>query len=202
MTESFVGVVLLAGPSGSGKSYIARRTGLPVLCLDEFYKEGDDPTLPRTNGAIDWESPDAWDASAAVQTIAQLVRDGKAEVPVYAIGADRRVATRILDLAGSPLFIAEGIFAAEIVSECQRAGLLAGAYALRRPRGATFLRRLVRDLAERRKPPGLLLRRGLALLRAEPRVLRRQTSLGCRPARGGEFVRQIVARIPKADPQP
>lgn len=114
-------VVLLAGPSGSGKSYIAQRTGLPVLCLDDFYKDGDDPTCPRRNGQVDWESPLSWDSDTAVQTIARLAREGKAEVPVYAIGADRRVATRPFDVDGSPIFVAEGIFAAEIVAEIGRA---------------------------------------------------------------------------------
>jgi uridine kinase len=194
-------VVLLAGPSGSGKSYIARRTGLPVLCLDDFYKDGDDPTLPRVGGIVDWESPLAWDATAAVETIARLARHGRAEVPVYAIGADRRVATRTIDLANSPLFIAEGIFAAEIVDECRRRGLLAAAYALRRPRGATFARRLVRDLVERRKPPHVLVRRGFELLRTEPRVLRRQCDLGCEPARGAAVVRAVRALHP-APPVP
>lgn len=87
-------VILLAGPSGSGKSYVALRTGLPVLCLDDFYKQADDPTLPRTGGVIDWESPRSWDAAAAVEAIARLAEDGRAEVPVYAIGADRRVGSR------------------------------------------------------------------------------------------------------------
>lgn len=185
-------VILLAGPSGSGKSYIAQRTGLPVLCLDDFYKDGDDPTLPRHDGLVDWDSPRSWDAGAAVETIARLARDGKAEVPVYAIGADRQVATRPFEVAGSPLFVAEGIFAAEIVEECRRQGLLAGAYALRRPRGTTFLRRLARDLAEQRKAPRVLLRRGLALLRAEPAVLRRQAGLGARPAPAREVLRRVA----------
>jgi uridine kinase len=202
VTKHPVGVVLLAGPSGSGKSYIARRTSLPVLCLDDFYKDGNDPTLPRSGGAVDWESPLTWDAAAAVATIARLSSEGTAEVPVYAIGADRRVATRTLDLAASSLFVAEGIFAAEIVSECRRRGLLADAYALRRPRVATFLRRLVRDLGERRKPPRVLIRRGLALLRAEPGVLRRQTDLGCRPVNGAQVVRQVAALVAAATPAP
>jgi uridine kinase len=193
VSEHTTKVVLLAGPSGSGKSYIAHRTGFPVLCLDDFYKDGDDPTLPSVGGTTDWESPDSWDAVAAVETIARLARDGRAEVPVYAIGADRRVATRTLDLDGSPLFGAEGIFAAEIVDECRSHGLLAGAYALRRPRGATFARRLVRDLVERRKPPRMLVRRGVQLLRAEPRVLRRACDLGCTPSRGTAILRAVRA---------
>ncbi|MGC4852087.1 hypothetical protein ACLQ24_01515 [Micromonospora sp. DT4] len=88
--------------------------------------------------------------------------------------------------------MAEGIFAAEIVEECRRRGLLAGAYALRRPRGATFLRRLARDLAEQRKAPRVLVRRGVVLLRAEPAVLRRQTGLGAEAARAREVLRRVA----------
>jgi len=176
-------VILLGGPSGSGKSYIAHRTGLPVLCLDDFYRDGGDPDLPRTAaGTVDWESPASWDGAAAVAAIGALGQGGRTETPIYAIGADRRVGTRVVDLAGAPLFVAEGIFAAEIVATCRDRGLLAGAYALRRPRGLTFARRLVRDLTERRKPPGVLVRRGVALLRSEPAVLARAAALGARPA--------------------
>jgi uridine kinase len=198
VTEHTSRVILLAGPSGSGKSYIARRSGLPVLGLDDFYKNGDDPTLPRRGGVVDWESPQAWDAAAAVAAIARLADQGHAEIPVYAIESDRRVATRRFELAGSPLFVAEGIFAAEVVAECDRRGLLAGAYALHRPRTATFVRRLVRDLRERRKPPAVLMRRGWALLRVEPAVLRRQAGLGCQPARGARIVRLIGRLVVEA----
>ncbi|MGC4804475.1 ATP-binding protein [Micromonospora sp. DT233] len=149
---------------------------------------------------MDWDSPRAWDAEAAVETIARLAREGRAEVPVYAIGADRQVATRSFEVAGSPLFVAEGIFAAEIIEQCRHRGLLAGAYALRRPRGTTFVRRLSRDLAEQRKAPGVLLRRGLALLRAEPAVLRRQAGLGAHPAAAGEVLRRVADLLAAGQP--
>jgi uridine kinase len=185
-------VVLLAGPSGCGKSHVAGLTGLPVLCLDDFYREGDDPLLPRREGAVDWESPLAWDDPAAVAAIETLCVDGRVETPVYAFGSDRRVGRRMIDLQGSSLFVAEGIFAAEIVAACAARGLLAAAYALRRPRIVTYARRLARDLAEHRKPPTVLMRRGFALLRSEPAVLARQSLLGAEPA----SARQILAAIP------
>ncbi|MFG2099176.1 ATP-binding protein [Micromonospora echinaurantiaca] len=144
---------------------------------------------------MDWESPLSWDAEAAVAAITRLASEGRADVPVYAIEADRRVATRSFDVAGSPLFIAEGIFAADIVEECRRRGVLAGAYALRRPRGATFVRRLARDLAEQRKAPRVLIRRGVALLRAEPAVLRRQTGLGAEAARARQVLRGVAGLL-------
>jgi len=77
-------VVLLAGPSGSGKSYVARRSGLPILSLDDFYKDAGDPTLPRLDGQVDWESPDSWDASAAVRAVCHLAATGTADVPTGA----------------------------------------------------------------------------------------------------------------------
>ena len=57
-----------------------------------------------------------------------------------------------------------------------------------------FVRRLVRDLAERRKPPLTLLRRGIGLWRAERSVLKRQVALGCRPL-GAAEVRHALAAM-------
>ncbi len=114
-------VVLLAGPSGSGKSVLAARTGLPVLRLDDFYKEYDDPTLPRVPGStdIDWDSAGSWDADAAVAAIAELCRRGRTDVPVYDIATSSRTGHETFHIERSPLFVAEGIFAADIVERCQ-----------------------------------------------------------------------------------
>ena len=50
-------VVLLAGPSGSGKNHLAEQSGLPLLDLDDFYRDGDDPTSPAPpdSGIVDWD---------------------------------------------------------------------------------------------------------------------------------------------------
>lgn len=178
-------VVLLAGASGSGKTSLTRRVGLPSLALDDFYRDaGDvrqDPPLPRRFGIVDWDDPASWDAAAALAAIEALCRGGIADVPVYDIPTSRRTGTLRIDLAGRQLFIAEGVFAGELVAAVRERGLLADALCLTMHPAVTFGRRLLRDIAEMRKPPLTLLRRGMALARAEPGLVAHWTALGCRP---------------------
>ncbi len=176
-------IVLLAGPSGSGKTHLAAQSGLPVLELDDFYRDGDDPGLPRDPvlGIVDWDDPVAWDADGAVAAIEELCRSASSDVPIYDISRDGRVGSRRFDLGASTTFVGTGIFAAEIVDACTRLGLLADAIVVRRAPWKNFLRRLRRDLAEHRKPPITVLRRGVALLRVERAIVARQMALGCRP---------------------
>ncbi|MFJ2866168.1 ATP-binding protein [Kitasatospora sp. NPDC087314] len=187
-------VVLLSGPSGSGKSSLAERSGLPVLQLDDFYKDGDDPTLPLLpDGAVDWDSPLAWHRDQAVAAIRSLHETGRTDVPVYSIPDNGRIATRTLDLAGAPAFIAEGIFAAEITAECAAEGLLGDALCLRNGALTTAWRRLRRDVREGRKSLPVLLRRGWRLMRAERSIVGRQVTLGSHPCAGAEAERRIRA---------
>ncbi|QNP75768.1 uridine kinase [Streptomyces roseirectus] len=173
-------VVLLCGPSGSGKSLLAARSGLPVLRLDDFYKEGDDPTLPQVEGSadIDWDHPGSWDTEAAVAAITDLCRTGRTDVPVYDISLSARTGSDTVDVGRTPVFIAEGIFAAEIVERCRAEGVLADALCLSRGPVKTFRRRFLRDLKEGRKSVAFLLRRGWRLMRAERAIVARQTALG------------------------
>lgn len=189
-------VVLLAGPSGAGKSRLAQRCGLPVLHLDDFYLDGGDPSLPRdaVRGIVDWDDPRSWDEAAALSALVRLCGTGQAEVPVYDIAADRAVRSRVLHLDGSPVFVAEGIFAAEVVGPARAFGLVADALCLRHHRVVTFARRLTRDLRERRKPARVLVRRGLALLRSEQALVARHVELGCRVVTPREAAR-VVAEL-------
>ncbi|CAL9541274.1 hypothetical protein SUDANB19_04240 [Streptomyces sp. enrichment culture] len=195
-------VVLLTGPSGSGKTRLAGRSGLPVLRLDDFYKEGDDPTLPRLGTAVDWDSPGSWDADAALRAISDLCHHGTATTPRYDIARSARTGHEHLDLAGSPLFIAEGIFAADIAARCAALGLLADAICLRERPTTTFRRRLLRDIRESRKPLPVLLRRGWRLLRAEPALVARHRALGAHPCTHEEAASRITRLRTTAAPAP
>ena len=178
-------MIVLAGPSGAGKSRLAERLGLPVLRLDDFYKDGADPTLPvigtgANAGLTDWDHPDSWLPEDALAALRQLCTQGHARVPVYEIARSGRCGEQELDLGGSPLFVAEGIFADDIVPAARDEGLLAVAFCVTQHPLVTFWRRLTRDLREHRKPPLMLVRRGWALLRDQRRVVARAVDRGCR----------------------
>ncbi|KUN73471.1 uridine kinase [Streptomyces canus] len=187
--------MLLCGPSGSGKSLLSARSGLPVLRLDDFYKEGDDPTLPLVAGSsdIDWDHPGSWDADTAVAAIVELCRTGRTKIPVYDISLSARTGDEAVDMGRTPLFIAEGIFAAEIVTRCRELGVLADALCLSRGPVRTFRRRFLRDLREGRKSVPFLLRRGWRLMRLERSIVARQTALGAHPCDKDEALSRLSA---------
>ncbi|MEU6220449.1 uridine kinase [Streptomyces sp. NPDC047022] len=188
-------VVLLCGPSGSGKSLVAALSGLPVLRLDDFYKEGDDPTLPlvEESSDIDWDHPESWDAEVAVKAIAELCATGRTRVPVYDIAKSARTGEESLCIDRTPVFIAEGVFAAEIVEQCRELGVLADALCLTRGPLKTFRRRFVRDLREGRKSVPFLLRRGWRLMRAERSIVARQVALGAYGCDRDEALSRLTA---------
>lgn len=199
-------VLILAGPSGAGKSRLADRLhterGWPVVQLDDFYRVGTDPGLPMSPlGLPDWDDAASWDLEAALQALEVLCRDGQAQMPVYDISASAVTGHHIVERGDHPVVVAEGIFAAHTVRDLRERGLLAGAWCIRNRPWVTFGRRLVRDLAERRKPPLTLWRRGHVLRRAEPGIVAAQEALGAEPMtaqeaeqRAGGLARHTASR--------
>jgi uridine kinase len=79
------------------------------------------------------------------------------------------------------------------VATCREEGLLAAAYCITQHPFKTFWRRLTRDLREHRKPPLVLVRRGLALLRDQQRVVAHAVRQGCRRATGDQAYAELTA---------
>lgn len=182
-------VVLLAGPSGSGKSRVAQLLGATSLRLDDFYHDVDRPGLPRTGGIVDWDDPATWDADAAAGALRELVETGRATVPSYSIPLSRRTGEHEVRVGSTGLVIAEGIFAIELLQRCRETGLAVEAYYLDRHRTLVALLRLRRDLKEHRKPPHVLVRRGFELWRMQPRLRARALAAGFKPV----TMRQVLA---------
>ena len=182
-------VVLLCGPSGSGKSHLAARSGLPVFRLDDFYKDGDDPSLPFSAelGIVDWDDPRAWHGDVSVASLVELCGGGAVQVPAYDIGTSRTVGSSTFDRGTAPAVVAEGVFAAEIIEQCREHGILADAVVLHRAPWKNFVRRFIRDLLERRKPPRTLWHRGRVLMRTESALVAAAEARGCRRVSAAEL---------------
>ena len=174
-------VVLLGGPSGSGKSTLAEAMPGPVIRLDDFYRDGDDPGLPRDeHGNADWESPEAWHCERALAAVVELATTGTVEMPRYDIAANAAVSSYEVTLDGATAFVAEGLFADRLVAGCREAGVLADAIVLTPSATRTAVRRFARDVAEARKSVPTLMRRGVRLWREHPQVVRRCLDAGMR----------------------
>lgn len=195
--EPLAKVVLIGGASGSGKSRIAARSGLPVLRLDDFYREGDDPALPRLEtGEVDWDHPGSWHRGRALDALEQLALTGRTTAPIYDISRSASVGSHEVALGGATHFVAEGVFVAEVVAEAARRGILHDAIVVHRSRWVTMGLRLARDLREHRKSPAFLVKRGVLLARREPAIVARLTDAGCRPVRIRATARLLASAHP------
>lgn len=149
--------------------------------------------MPQSSlGLIDWDDPASWDHDAALVAITELCHNGRAEVPGYDIGLSQRAGTARLD-APDRRFVAEGLFATEVIEACRTAHILEAAICVRHHRLITFVLRFTRDLREGRKPSHVLIRRGWRLMRAEPAIIADAIAHGCTPMTPKQAEKHLLA---------
>ncbi|GAA2550095.1 uridine kinase [Neomicrococcus aestuarii] len=179
--SSGVQFIILGGPSGSGKSYLAERFGAPHIQLDNYYREIAEDAhrpFPRTPyGEIDWDHHETWNDSTALDSMMELLENGRTTVPAYDISTSSYVGSEVVELAGGPI-IAEGIFADRILQPLRQLEVPVQGIYVREPSSTTALRRFARDVSESRKPVPFLVKRGLSLWRAEASLRNRYLAAG------------------------
>jgi uridine kinase len=190
-------LILLGGASGAGKSYLAARYGRPHVELDSFYREISEHTpdspLPLTPyGEVDWDHVGTWNRAAAVDALLALLETGRADVPNYSISTSSYSGFHTVALADGPV-VAEGVFSDAVLTPLLARGVAVEALFIDVAPLATAVRRLVRDVRERRKPLPFLLKRGWALFRSEGALRRRYIEAGFTPLPKPEVKRRLAA---------
>lgn len=110
-------IILISGPSSSGKTSFAARLQLHLLVLgikavsislDDYYI--DKPLMPKNReGKPDYEAFESIDYELFNQNLRDLIERGKATVPIYDFDDSTPPTTRDITLAEDEVVIVEGI---------------------------------------------------------------------------------------------
>lgn len=110
-------IVLIAGPSSSGKTTFSRRLSVQLLAngispypleLDNYFVQRDQ-TPPGRDGKPDYESIDALDLPLLADHLERLVNGDKVYLPLYNFKSGMREAGEIVQLHKGQVLILEGI---------------------------------------------------------------------------------------------
>ncbi|MBI5631607.1 MAG: uridine kinase [Elusimicrobia bacterium] len=141
----------IAGGSGSGKSWLARRLkeslGVPVsiICQDWYYHDNGGLS-PEEGRKLNFDHPESIETSLLVSHLAELLAGRPVEAPRYDYATHSRLKqTRKVEPA--PVLILEGLFTLQAP---RLRGLMEWAVYIQAPDDVRLMRRIRRDSRERR----------------------------------------------------
>ena len=117
--KSDIKVILLSGPSSSGKTTTSKKLALYLktlglnpqpLSLDDYFLKRDDTPLEE-NGKPDYESLRAIDVKLFNNQITKLLKGNKVTIPTYDFISGKKIYNRQLELAENDILIVEGLHA-------------------------------------------------------------------------------------------
>ena len=165
-------LILVAGPSSSGKSTLARALCQEIgadraclLSLDHYYRDLRHLSA-RERALIDFDHPDAWESEKLIKDMGQLLEGNPVEMPEYDFTTHLRMEEK-QPISPCPFIIAEGLFALCYAKLNALASLkifvdIDDAVALQR--------RLERDTRERGRSPESIARQFNKTVRAANRI--------------------------------
>ena len=163
-------IILIAGPSASGKTTFANRLCLHlkinhidpiVISLDDYYV--DDERMPRDEkGEMDFECVESIDYMLFNEHLSRLANGESVDIPIYDFNIRKRVSGKTISLKEGQIIIAEGIHALNelLTSKVERknkykiylsalTSLCLDEYNAFSPTDNRLLRRMVRDASYR-----------------------------------------------------
>lgn len=166
-------VILIAGPSSSGKTTFANRLCLHlrinhiepmVISLDDYYVNDDRMPLDE-NGEMDFECVEAIDYELFNEHLSRLTKGESVEMPKYDFNVRHRVKGKTISLGEGQILIVEGIHALNelLTSKVRKqnkykiylsalTSLCLDEYNAFSPTDNRLLRRMVRDVSYRNTP--------------------------------------------------
>ncbi|CAL9728585.1 uridine kinase [Monosporozyma unispora] len=111
-------IIGIGGPSGSGKSSVASKIVASInvpwtvlISMDNFYNPLNEEERQRAfNNEFDFDEPQAIDLDLVYETISNLKKGKKCQIPVYSFVHHNRVPNKHVTIYGASVIIIEGIY--------------------------------------------------------------------------------------------
>jgi len=157
----------VAGGSGSGKTTVAERlaglfggTDLALLRLDAYYRDRNDLSFEE-RVAIDYDHPDAFDWPLLLDHVRRLLDGYEVQAPVYDFATYERLPERQI-VHPARIVVVEGIL---VLYEPELRELFDLRVFVDTDADVRFIRRLIRDTAERERTVESVVEQYLATVR-------------------------------------